>query len=92
MLQESMLKNQEIKISAHARQRMEERNIKLEEYDMDALKGAMNSLEAKGARESLMLYKDFAFIASIRNRTIITSMDSDELDIVTNIDSAILIK
>lgn len=92
MLQESMLKNQEIKISAHARQRMEERNIRLEEYDMDALKGAMNSLEAKGARESLMLYKDFAFIASIRNRTIITSMDSDELDIVTNIDSAILIK
>lgn len=92
MLQESMLKNQEIKISAHARQRMEERNINLESNDMDALKGAMNSLEAKGARESLMLYKDFAFIASIRNRTIITSMGSDELDVVTNIDSAIFIK
>lgn len=92
MLQESMLKGEEIKISAHAKQRMEERNISLGEKDMDALKGAMNSLEAKGARESLMLYKDFAFIASIRNRTIITSMANDELDLVTNIDSAIIVK
>ena len=91
MLQETIKRGQEIKISAHAQQRMEERNIRLEEGDMKALQGAMDSLEKKGARESLMLYKDFAFIASIRNRTIITSMDSNEVDVVTNIDSAIIV-
>jgi flagellar operon protein len=92
MLQESILRGKDIKISAHAQQRMEERNIHLEESDIKALKGAMDSLEEKGARESLMLYKDHAFIASIRNRTIITSIDSEGVEVVTNIDSAIIVK
>lgn len=92
LLQETITRGKDIKLSAHAQQRMEERNIVLEEKDMDALKGAIGQLEQKGARESLMIYKDYAFIASIRNRTIITSMDSTELDVVTNIDSAIIVK
>lgn len=81
-----------LNISAHARQRMRERNIKLEESDMNVLKDAMSDLEKRGARESLMLYKDMAFIASIRNRTIITTMNNNEMDIVTNIDSTIIVK
>ena len=92
LLQDTISKQSEIKLSAHAQQRMQERNIVLEEKDMDALKGAIDQLEQKGARESLMIYKDYAFIASVRNRTIITSMDSTELDVVTNIDSAIIVK
>ena len=71
---------------------MEERNIKLEESDMNALKDAIIDLEKKGAKESLMLYKDMAFIASVRNRTIITTMNNNEMDVVTNIDSAIIVK
>lgn len=92
LLQDTITKQSEIKLSAHAQQRMQERNIVLEEKDMDALKGAIDQLEQKGARESLMIYKDYAFIASVRNRTIITSMDSTEVDVVTNIDSAIIVK
>lgn len=91
ILQES-LKDEKIKISQHARQRMLERNIKLKESDMDTLNKAMNNLEQKGARESLMLYKDLALIASVNNRTIITALQSDEMEIVTNIDSAVIIK
>lgn len=92
LLQDTITRQGEIKLSAHAEQRMKERNICLEEKDMDALKGAIDQLEQKGARESLMLYKDYAFIASVRNRTIITSMDRTEVDVVTNIDSAIIVK
>ena len=92
LLQDTISKQSEIKLSSHAEQRMQERNIVLEEKDMDALKGAIDQLEQKGARESLLIYKDYAFIASVRNRTIITSMDSTELDVVTNIDSAIIVK
>ena len=89
---EKIQEQSRFKISAHAEKRMEERNIRLDEADVDALKNAMDSLAEKGAQESLMIYKDMAFIASIRNRTIITTMNNDELDIVTNIDSLIKIK
>lgn len=92
VLQESINKNDNIKISAHAEQRMIERDIKLEEADLKLIKQAMNNLEKKGARESLMLYKDMAFIASVNNRTIITALQYKEMDIVTNIDSAIVIE
>lgn len=92
LLQESLNRNSKVKISAHAEQRMQERNIKLKDSDMERLNEAMNDLEKKGARESLMIYKDMAFIASVRNRTIITTMQNNEMDVVTNIDSAIIIK
>ena len=92
ILQESLVKDEKIKISQHAKQRMLERNIKLKESDMDTLNQAMNNLEQKGARESLMLYKDLALIASVNNRTIITALQSDEMEIITNIDSAVIIK
>lgn len=92
ILQDSLAIDNKIKISAHAKQRMIERNIDLKETDMNTLNQAMNNLEAKGARESLMLYKDLALIASVSNRTIITALQSDDMEIVTNIDSAIIIK
>ena len=92
ILEESINRNEKVKISAHAQQRMMERDIHLEEKDMNLIKEAMNNLERKGARESLMLYKDMAFIASVNNRTIITALEYEDIDVVTNIDSAIVVK
>ena len=92
ILEESINRNEKVKISAHAQQRMIERDINLEEKDLNLIKKAMNNLEKKGARESLMLYKDMAFIASVNNRTIITAMEYEDIDVVTNIDSAIVVK
>ena len=54
---------------------------------MTTLNTAVNELEEKGSEQSLLLYKDLALIASVRNRTIITALNPDELDTVTNIDS-----
>ena len=92
ILNESIQRETGLKISGHAKERMEKRNITLSPQDLGKLETAMDSLEQKGAKESLMLYKDYAFIASVRNRTIITSMDHNEVDVVTNIDSAVMIK
>lgn len=92
ILLESLAKENKIKISAHAKQRMIERDIVLNDADMKVLNNAINDLEKKGARESLMLYKDLALIASVNNRTIITALQEEEMEIVTNIDSAIFIK
>lgn len=92
VLDETLKTNNSIKISGHAQQRMIERGIRLQEQDMNLISHGMDKLEEKGGKESLMLYKDMAFIASIENRTIITAMGNKEIDTITNIDSAIIIK
>lgn len=93
ILQDSLGKKEDkIKISAHAQQRISERHINLNDKDLNRLNQAMDTLEKKGAKESLMIYKDMAFIASVKNRTIITAMQNKEMDLVTNIDSAIVVK
>lgn len=82
-----------VKISSHAQQRLQQRNIVLNDKDMDILKNAMEKAEVKGARESVLFYKDTAFITSIRNRTIITAVDANgsEQNVFTNIDSAVIV-
>jgi len=83
-----------IKISGHASRRLMERNISLNEKDLKALSRAMTKADEKGAKDSLMLYKDIVFIASIKNRTLITAIDpkDSEENIFTNIDSAVIVK
>lgn len=83
----------EVKISGHAMERLKRRNIELNSADMKKLTEAIDKADSKGARESLLLYKDIAFIASIRNKTIITAIDSESTkdNVFTNIDSAVII-
>ena len=92
VLNQTVSKKENVKISAHAQQRMRERDICLQDADMNLINQAMNNLEKKGAKESLMIYKDMAFIASVNNRTIITALQEKDIDVVTNIDSAIVVK
>lgn len=86
------LTNANFKVSAHAMKRIGQRNIVLPKEDIELIENAFDKLEAKGSRESLMLYKDMGLISSVKNRTIITALDKEEMDIVTNIDSTIIIK
>lgn len=91
-LEQLKQKKEPVKISGHALDRMDKREITLDEEDLRKINEAVDTLEKKGAKESLLLYKDDAFIASIQNRTIITAMKGKELDTVTNIDSAVSIR
>lgn len=77
----------EMKISNHAQKRMEERGIQLNQSDLTTIEGAVEELNQKGSRNSLIVYKDMALIASINNRTIITAMNASEMETITNIDS-----
>lgn len=83
--------NKDINISKHANVRLTERNIVLSDEDMGKLSDAFDKAENKGAKDSVILYKDLAFVASIKNRTIITAMPKGEENIFTNIDSVILL-
>lgn len=82
---------QDINISKHANNRLAERNIELSNEDMGKLSDAFDRAKDKGATDSVILYKDLAFIASIKNRTIITAMPQGEENIFTNVDSVILL-
>lgn len=83
----------ELKISSHAADRLKERNITLDEKDMNNLNSAVSKLRDKGGREALILYNNIAFITSVKNNTIITAVDSEKLkeNVFTNIDSAMII-
>lgn len=88
------VQKQELKFSAHALQRMESRQIRLAEADLDKISAAMAGAARKGACSSLLLYNDVALVASIRNRTIVTAVNGEELrdHVFTNIDSAVIIR
>jgi flagellar operon protein len=83
----------DLKISAHAMDRLKERNITLSDSDISNLKSAVESIRSKGGREALILYNNVAYITSVKNNTIITAVDSNSLkeNVFTNIDSAVIV-
>lgn len=82
----------EIKFSRHAQERMGLRQIKLNENHLTRLTEAVEKAQTKGARESLVLLDDLAFVVSIKNKTVITAVDGESRkgNVFTNIDSAII--
>ncbi|WP_066637268.1 TIGR02530 family flagellar biosynthesis protein [Desulfolucanica intricata] len=94
VLQQKIQGNSEIKFSAHAEKRLQERNIKLAPADITKIHQAMQRASIKGARDSLLLYGDLALIASIKNNTVVTALDGKAIKehVFTNIDSAVIIK
>jgi flagellar operon protein len=87
------LQTKELKISAHAKMRMNMRNINLSSEDMKALCSAVDKAEQKGVKSSLILMKDNAFVVSVKNRTLITAMDGESMkdNVFTNIDGAVIL-
>jgi flagellar operon protein len=80
-------------LSNHAAQRLKDRNINLDEADMNRINDGLNKAEEKGAKDSLILYKDVVMVASIKNKTIITAVDkaSSKDNVFTNIDSVVML-
>ena len=93
ILKKQVDKRQTFIISSHAAERLNSRNISLDEADMKKINEGINKADAKGGRESLILYKDLALITSIKNRTIITAVDKTNGgdNVFTNIDSVVLL-
>jgi len=84
----------ELKFSRHASARLKSRGIELSSQDLQDLSEAVDRLETKNARESLLLLGDHAFIVGIPKRTVITAMPRQEAigSIFTNIDSTLVVR
>ncbi len=94
LLKEKLGEQQGLKLSAHARTRIESRNIPFDSQRVEKLALAVEQAAGKGARESLILMDDAAFIVSVENRTVITAVDRESLkeNVFTNIDSAVIVE
>lgn len=82
----------ELKFSAHAQQRIQQRQIPFGPDDVQNLVQAVDRAAEKGSTESLVLMEDKAFVVSIPNKTVITAVDRAGMrdNVFTNIDSTVL--
>ena len=82
-----------LKFSSHATQRLKDRKIDLDPATMAKLNEAIDKADAKGVQDTLVLTKDAALIVNVKNRTVVTAMDKNNLNgnVFTNIDGAVLI-
>ncbi|MFW6006695.1 MAG: TIGR02530 family flagellar biosynthesis protein [Halanaerobiales bacterium] len=80
-----------IKFSKHAQNRIVSRNINLNDNQLRQLQKGVEKLEDKGARDSLVMINDVAYVVSVENKTVITAIDEDNVkeNVFTNIDSAV---
>ena len=92
-LDEVVNQEKRVQFSAHAKARLHSRGVVLSQDKLDALSDAIDKAEAKGARESLVLSEDAAYVVSVPNRTVITAFDRDNLrdGVFTSIDSAVIL-
>lgn len=84
---------QDIKISKHAVQRLNERNITINETQWQTISDKMAEAKQKGVTDSLVLTDEAALLVSAKNNTVITAMNKAEAasKIFTNINGTILI-
>ncbi|MCR4434494.1 MAG: TIGR02530 family flagellar biosynthesis protein [Clostridiales bacterium] len=92
ILQEKIEQNSGLKFSKHAELRLQSRNIHLTENQKDKISQAVKKAEAKGVKDSLVLMENMAFVVNVKNKTVITAVNRDELkdNVFTNIDGAVI--
>lgn len=78
-------------VSKHAAQRLNE--INFNEEDMKQIEKGFDIAKDKNSKNTVMLYKDVALIASVENKTIITAVEKDRVkeNIFTNVDSVVIL-
>lgn len=84
---------QELKISKHASERMQERNIEISQQQWQQITDKVFEARDKGVKQPLVLTDQAALIVSAKNATVITAMDRYEAksQLFTNIDGTILL-
>jgi flagellar operon protein len=82
---------QGVRFSNHAQKRLETRNISLSDEGLSRLANAVSKAEKKGGKESLVMVDDMAFIVNVKDRLVITALDSQSRGegVFTNIDSVV---
>lgn len=93
VLHEMHRSDEGVKFSAHATERLAQRDISLSDGDLSRIADAADRAATKGARESLFLLGNLGLIVNVKNRTVLTALEPGRMrdGIVTNIDSTVII-
>ena len=91
VLNETINKQENYTISKHASERL--KNLDFNDEDMKNIGEGFKIAEEKGAKNSLILYKNVALITSIENKTVITAVENERSknNVYTNIDSVVIL-
>lgn len=92
-LEQKLQENKGVEFSKHAMQRLSERSIDLAEGDtLERLNKGVEIAAGKGSSDTLVLVGTNAFVVSVKNNKVITTIPSEELqgNIFTNIDSTVI--
>jgi flagellar operon protein len=70
-----------------------QRNIVLTDQEIRQIDSAIDKADAKGIKDALILMDNKAFVANIKNKTIITATTNEQLkdSVFTKIDGAVII-
>lgn len=82
-----------IKFSHHAETRLKQRGIQLMPESINKISDAVDAAAQKGAKDSLIVYRDIAMIVNVPSRTVVTAMEGKQMqsNVFTQIDSAIIL-
>ena len=90
---DALNENSGVQFSKHAMDRISERNIDLSEDNrLDRLNKAVTLAGEKGSDDALVMIDSTAFLVSIKNNKVITTLTADDMqgNIFTNIDSTVI--
>lgn len=89
---EILTKANQVTFSSHAQKRMETRDIALGENELARLNKAVDKAESKGAKESLILMDQLAFIVNVPDRKVVTTVNVNQRSegVFTQIDSVVI--
>ena len=93
ILTETIKKSSEVNFSKHAVKRAAEHNIDLNDENLSRLNEGVKIASEKNLEEPLILVGNTAFLVNIRNNTVITAVDSNNMkgNVFTNIDGTVII-
>lgn len=85
-------RTQRVAFSKHALQRVQRREVQLDDAKLQRLGDGLDRAAAKGSREAVVFLGQDAFVVSVQNRTVITAVPQDRMKdhVFTNIDSAVI--
>lgn len=94
ILGEKMNDKGKLSFSKHAQKRINSRAIPVSKAELDKLNNGVEKARDKGARDSLVMVNNVAYIVSVENNTVVTAVDEESMEdnVFTNIDSAVFMK
>lgn len=81
-----------VTLSGHALRRLEQRRIELQDDQLERLGRAMDTLAARGGRQSLVMLDRVAYVVHVPSHTVVTAVGPDDRKeaVFTRIDSVVI--